>query len=193
MPAYSKTKMPFVSLVLNMVYSAYHMIFGGITQSWWLLTIGTYYVILSILRFSVLSTKSTGPFIRIFTGVMLMVLSIPLAGIIILSHAKDRGTHFHLIPMLTIALHAFTKITLATINLIRARKQLMEKEVILRNISFADALFSILSLQRSMLVSFDGMTKTGIQAMNLATGSCVCVIVFFLGCNLIRTKKSPYD
>lgn len=189
MQVYHKNKIPFISLTLNMVYSAYHIIFGRITQSWWLLTIGTYYVILSILRFSVLSTKSTGRFIRIFTGVMLMVLSIPLAGIVILSHAKDRGTHFPLIPMLAIAVYAFTKITLATINLIRARKQLMEKEAILRNISFADAFFSIFSLQRSMLVSFDGMTETGIRAMNLATGSCVCIIVFLLGFNLVRTKK----
>ena len=182
--------MPFASLALNMLYSAYHMIFGGITQSWWLLTIGTYYIILSIVRFSVLSSKSARGFIRIFTGVMLMVLSIPLAGIVILSHAKDRGTCFPLIPMLAIAVYAFTKITLATTNLIRIKKRLMEKERILRNISFADALFSIFSLQRSMLVSFDGMTETGIQAMNLATGSCVCVIIFFLGWNLIRTKKS---
>ena len=181
--------MPFVSLVLNMVYSAHHMIFGGITQSWWLLTIGTYYIILSIVRFSVLSSKSARGFIRIFTGVMLMVLSIPLAGIVILSHAKDRGTGFPLIPMLAIAVYAFTKVTLATTNLIRYKKRLMEKERILRHISFADALFSIFSLQRSMLVSFDGMTETGIHAMNLITGSCVFVIVFFLGCNLIRTKK----
>ena len=185
--------MPFASLALNMLYSAYHMIFGGITHSWWLLTIGTYYIILSIVRFSVLSSKSAGGFIRIFTGVMLMALSIPLAGIVILSYAKDRGTCFPLIPMLAIAVYAFTKITLATTNLIRIKKRLMEKETILRNISFADALFSIFSLQRSMLVSFDGMTETGIHAMNLITGSLVCVIVFFLGRNLIRTKKSPYD
>lgn len=189
MPVYNKRNIPFVSLVLNIVYSAYHMIFGGMTQSWWLLTIGTYYVILSILRFSVLSTKNTGPFIRIFTGVMLMVLSIPLAGTVILSYMKDRGTCFPLISMLAIAVYAFTKITIAAANLIRFRKCLLEKERILCHISFADALFSIFSLQRSMLVSFDGMTEAGILALNLATGSCVCVIVFFLGWNLIRTKK----
>lgn len=193
MPAFNKTKMPFVSLALNMVYSSYHIIFGGVTQSWWLLTIGAYYIILSIIRFSVLSSKSAGRFIRIFTGVMLMILSVPLAGIVILSHAKDRGTYFPLIPMLAIAVYAFTKITLAAMKLIRSKTRLMEKEMILRNITFADALFSIFSLQRSMLVSFDGMTETGIRAMNLATGCCVCVIVFFLGWNLTRTKNSPYD
>ena len=57
------------------------------------------------------------------------------------------------------------------------------------NISFVDALVSIVSLQRSMLVSFDGMTATEIRIMNVATGSAVCIIVFLLGLNLVRNKK----
>ena len=183
-------KLAIVSLLFNMVYSAYHIIFGITTRSWWLFTIGIYYTILSVVRFAVLRHRGNRRFVIRFTGIMLMVLSISLVGTVILAFVKDRGTVFHLIVMLTIAIYAFTKITLATIKWIKARKSKSVKLITLRNISFADAFVSIFSLQRSMLVSFEGMSEIEIRIMNLATGSAVCIIVFLLGLNLVRQSKS---
>ena len=182
-------KLALVSLLFNMVYSVYHIIFGITTHSWWFFTIGIYYAILSIVRFGVLRHKGKKHFVIRFTGIMLMVLSISLIGTVILAFVKDRGTEFHLIVMLAIALYSFTKITLATIKWIKARKSKSAKLITLRNISFADAFVSIFSLQRSMLVSFEGMTETEIRIMNVATGSAVCIIVFLLGLNLVQQKR----
>ena len=182
-------KLPLFSLLFNMVYSAYHIIFGITTHSWWFFTIGIYYAILSIVRFVVLQHKREKHFVIQFTGIMLMVLSLSLVGTVILAFVKDRGTEFHLIVMLAIAVYAFTKITLATIKWIKARKSKSVKLITLRNISFADAFVSIFSLQRSMLVSFEGMSEMGIRIMNVATGSAVCIIVFLLGLNLVQQKR----
>ena len=182
-------KLALVSLIFNMVYSAYHMIFGIAAHSWWFFTIGIYYAILSIVRFVVLRHKGKKHFVIRFTGIMLMVLSISLVGTVILAFVKDRGTEFHLIVMLAIAVYAFTKITLATIKWIKARKSRSVKLITLRNISFADAFVSIFSLQRSMLVSFEGMSEMEIRMMNAATGFAVCLIVFLLGLNLVRQKR----
>ena len=182
-------KLALVSLLFNMVYSAYHIIFGITTRSWWFFTIGIYYAILSIVRFVVLRHKGKKHFVIRFTGIMLMVLSISLIGTVILAFVKDRGTEFHLIIMLAVAVYAFTKITLATIKWIKARKSKSVKLITLRNISFADAFVSIFSLQRSMLVSFEGMSEIEIRIMNVATGSAVCVIVFLLGLNLVKQNR----
>ena len=182
-------KLALVSLLFNMVYSAYHIIFGITTHSWWLFTIGIYYAILSIVRFVVLRHKGKKHFVIRFTGIMLMVLSLSLVGTVILAFVKDRGTKFPLIVMLAIAVYAFTKITLATIKWIKARKSKSVKLITLRNISFADAFVSIFSLQRSMLVSFEGMSEIEIRIMNVATGSAVCIIVFLLGLNLVQQKR----
>ncbi len=182
-------KFALISLLFNMIYSVYHIVFGITTQSWWLFSIGIYYAILSIVRFVVLQHKGKKRFVIQFTGIMLMVLSLSLVGTVILAFIKDRGTVFHLIVMLAIAVYAFTKITLATIKWIKARKSTSAKLITLRNISFADAFVSIFSLQRSMLVSFEGMSEIEIRFMNLATGSAVCIIVFLLGLNLVHTKK----
>ena len=182
-------KRSFFSLVFNLAFSAYHIVFGVITYSWWLLTVGVYYAILSTVRFAVLLTKKEKRSTAKFAGAMLIMLSIPLAGTVILSFMKDRGTVFHEIVMITIAVYAFTKITLATVNLIRSRKSASLRLIILRNISFATAFVSIFSLQRSMLVSFGDMSESSIRIMNLATGTSVCVIVFLLGLNLVRNKN----
>ncbi len=178
------------SLLFNVTYSAYHIIFGVITRSWWLFTVGIYYLILSTVRAVVLQAKAQGHFAVRFTGGMLMTLSVPIVGVVILSFVKDRGTVFPLIVMLAIAVYAFTKITLATVNWIKTRKSTSAKLLALRNISFADAFVSIFSLQRSMLVSFEGMTAAEIQMMNTLTGSAVCIIVFLLGLNLLRYREA---
>ena len=182
-------KLTLASLSFNIAFATYHIVMGLLTSSWWLLTLGSYYFVLSIVRFVVLRSKSKERFIAKFTGWMLIILSIPLAGTVILSVVRDRGLKLHMIVMIAMAVYAFTKITLATIKLIKARRSTSAILITLRNISFADAFVSIFALQRSMLVSFEGMTEVEIVIMNATLGSAVCVIVFLLGMNLLRSKK----
>lgn len=186
-------KISLFSLIFNVAFGVYHLLFGIVSSSWWLLTLGSYYLILSIVRFAVLISKSKELFIAKFTGWMLMVLSIPLSGTVILLIVRDRGHAYHMIVMIAMAAYAFTKITLATINLIKSRRSTSGALITLRNISFADAFVSVFALQRSMLVSFEGMTETEILIMNATLGSAVCVIVFLLGLNLVRSKKILFN
>lgn len=182
-------KIAILSLVSNVAYSAYNIVFGVLTHSWWLLAVGLYFVILSVVRFVVILSKKRGRFITRITGGMLISLSIPLVATAFLSVIGDRGHKFHIIAMIAIATYAFTKITLATINLIKSRHSASAQMIALRNISFADAFVSIFSLQRSMLVTFEGMTNAEITIMNACTGSAVCIIVFLLGLNLVTNKN----
>lgn len=180
-------KFALVSLIFNIAFSAYHLVFGFVSGSWWMLTLGSYYLILSIIRFIVLRSKAKGSFITRFTGWMLIILSIPLIGTVILSIVRDRGHEYHMIVMIAMAAYAFTKITFATIKLIKSYRSALAKLITLRNISFADAFVSIFALQRSMLVSFKGMTESEILIMNIALGFAVCVIVILLGINLLKS------
>ena len=182
-------KLSLASLLFNIAFATHHLVMGLVTSSWWLLTLGSYYFVLSLVRFVVLRSGSKEYFIAKFTGWMLILLSIPLIGTVILSVVQDRGHERHMIVMIAMAAYAFTKITLATIKLIKARRSTSATLITLRNISFADAFVSIFALQRSMLVSFEGMTEAEIVVMNATLGSAACVIVFLLGLNLLRNKK----
>ena len=182
-------KIAIASLVFNIAFAIYHLVMGLVTSSWWLLTLGSYYLILSTVRFAVLRSKSKERFIAKFTGWMLMLLSIPLVGTVILSVLRDRGHKLHMIVMIAMAAYAFTKITLAIIKFIKARRSKSAILLTLRNISLADAFVSIFALQRSMLVSFEGMSEAEIVIINAALGSAVCIACFLLGLLLLLNRQ----
>ena len=186
-------KFSLLSLLFNSAFCAYHIVFGVITHSWWLITVGVYYGVLSLVRFAVLQLKNNNGFIMKFTGVMLMILLLPLVGTVILAVVRDRGIVMHEIVMIAMATYSFTKITLAIINLVKARKSASAKIVTLRNISLSDACVSIFALQRSMLVSFGDMSETDIQIFNAVIGATVCIIVFLLGLNLVKNNKILFN
>ena len=61
-------KIALASLIFNIAFAAYHLVMGLVTSSWWLLTLGSYYLVLSVVRFVVLRSKSKERFITKFTG-----------------------------------------------------------------------------------------------------------------------------
>lgn len=186
-------KLALLSLIFNIIFAMYHIGSGVITHSWWLFTVGIYYAILSIVRFAVLRIKKQNDFVTRFAGVMLMLLSLPLVGTVILAVVRDRGIVMNEIVIIAMATYYFTKITLAIINLIKARKSTSPKHVTLRNISLSDACVSIFALQRSMLVSFGAMSKNDICIFNAVIGAAVCITVFLLGLNLAKNKKVLFN
>ena len=186
---------PYASLLINSLYAVGNCAIGLLSHSWWFITAGAYYAVLSAARFCVMNTARKAKdytdgaaFARRTTGILLIVLSVCLVGINILSAVKERGTNFHEIVMIAIAVYAFSKITLAIIGIARARQCASQFTKTLRNISFADSVVSIYSLQRSMLVSFPGMKPSEIQLFNVLTGTAAWIIVLFLGINLLGGK-----
>ena len=186
---------PNISLAINFLYAISNCIVGFLNFSWWFITVGAYYTVLAVTRFSVLQVKrkangnyDTELFARRITGILLVVLSVCIVGVNILSAVKDRGTNFHIIVMITIATYTFTKITIAIIGMVKVKRFASPVIKTLRNISLADACVSIYSMQRSMLVSFPGMETADILLLNILTGTAVWIVVLLLGINLIGGK-----
>ena len=195
MKALNLVKSPYTSLAFNIAYAIGNCIIGFLIHSWWFITVGAYYTVLAITRFSVLKVKrkangsyDTELFARRITGILLVVLSFCIVGVNIMSAVKDRGTAFHKIVMITIATYTFTKITIAIIGMVKAKRYASPVLKTLRNISLADACVSIYTMQRSMLVSFPGMEAAEILLLNIFTGTAVWMVVLLLGINLIGGK-----
>lgn len=192
MKAFQIVKNPYTSLAINFLYALGNCGVGFLSHSWWFITVGAYYVVLAVARFSVLQVKrkaggnyDTELFARSITGILLVVLSVCIVGVNILSALKERGTAFHEIIMIAIATYTFTKITFAIIGMVQARHTPSPVLKTLRNIALADACVSVYTMQRSMLQSFPGLTPAEIQIFNILTGTAVWLIVLFLGINLI--------
>jgi len=186
------TSMTLLSLVFNLTYAVYNCVLGFVSHSWWFITLSAYYAVLGVMRFAVLQIKrksETEIFAKKFTGFCFLFLSVCLVGTVILSLTDNRGVKHHEIVMITIALYTFTKVVLGIINLVKSKKLSSPAFKTLRNISFADALVSVFSLQRSMLVTFEGMSEGDIFLFNVLTGTGVCISVLVLGINLIGGRR----
>lgn len=178
---------------LNLVFAAYNCILGIVSASLWFLSLGAYYINLSVMRICVISfsdkTEKNDQFIMKFSGIMIFVLSLILSFIVYMTIEQEGATKYHEIVMITIALYAFTKLTLAIIAVVKGKKNKCHSTKTLHSIAFADSIVSIYSLQRSMLVSFEGMKHSDIILMNTLSGIAMCIMVIFIGINLIKGEK----
>ena len=172
------------SFSLNLLYAFYHAALGIINQSVWFITMCAYYIVLSTMRLSAVlcerknrSTLSNGIeyFVMKLCGVLLILLNFILAGAIYISLSQNIATKYGEIIMITIATYTFSKITMTVIKAVKQRKNPSPLLSVIRSISYAEVAASVLTLQRSMLVSFDGMSNTEIHTMNaLKIGRASC-------------------
>ena len=65
--------------------------------------------------------------------------------------------------------------------------------VTLRNISYADALVSILSLQTAMFAAFGQNSGRMIPITNALTGAGVCLMIFALGIYMVHKSKNTLN
>ena len=188
-----------VGLVVNLAYALYNGVMGIILQSLWLLLLCAYYIILSVMRFSAVlynyrsknnNHSFSERFLFRFLGGMLTLFSVILAPSVYLSFRYDVAVSHQEIMMITIATYTFYKIILAIVNAVKVRKHNSLLLIAIRNIGCADAAASLLTLQRSMLVSFDGMSIQDIDMMNALTGAGVCLLTAVLGIYMIFKKEN---
>jgi len=92
--------------------------------------------------------------------------------------------------MITIAAYTFFKIIMAIVKAVKQHKNPSPLLAVIRNIGYAEAAASILTLQRSMLVSFGTMDNTEAHIMNILTGSAVCLYVLIIGMYLLLKRKN---
>ncbi len=178
--------------LLNIAYAIANLFVGIYKSSLWFVALGVYYSVLCVTRIAVIlmRKRKNGISTLSYTGVMLILTTLPLTVTVALCYSHDVGKSFHGIIMISLALYSLTKITLAVINLIRSKGRSLPAERALRSISFADALVSIASFQRSMLVSFGHMKTSDIRLCNTLTGYGVCTLILALGFALTVTSKS---
>ncbi len=182
------------SFFLNLLYAFYHAALGIINQSIWFITMCAYYIVLSAMRLSAVlcERKNRGVscndmeyFVMKLCGILLILLNFVLGSAIYISLSQNIATKHGEIVMITIAAYTFYKITITVIKAVKQRKNPSPLLSVIRSISYAEVAASVLTLQRSMLVSFGEMNETDIHTMNILTGSAVCLFVLILGITLI--------
>lgn len=187
-----------IAFVFNLLYALYYCVLGVINLSLWFITMCAFYGILATVRFSAVLCErknqdvvsyDTEKFVMKLSGILLTALSILLAVMNYLSLSQSIAVKYGEIIMITIATYTFYKITMAVIRNVKQRQNPSPLLRTLRSISYAEIAASVLTLQRSMLVSFGTMGSRQIYLMNAITGAVVCLFVWILGLSMIAKSK----
>ena len=177
------------ALAVDLAYAVYHGMLGAARLSLWMVTLCVYYTVLGVMRLSAVlcarkggGQQDTEYFVMALCGGLLVLFSLVLAGANYLSLSRRIAVRYGEITMITIAAYTFAKLGLVAARFVR--RQAPPLLAVLRQINLAEAA-SVLTLQRSMLVSFGGMGAAETYTMNALTGAAVSVLVLALGVRMV--------
>ena len=186
-----------IAFVFHLLYAIYHCVLGIINLSLWFIAMCAFYGILAIMRFSAVlcerkkqeaASYDAEKFVMKLSGILLAVLSFILAAVNYISLSQSMIAKHGEIIMITIAAYTFYKVTMAIIRAVKQHKNPSPLLKTLRCITYAEVAASLLTLQRSMLVSFGTINGRQVSLMNAVTGAAVCLFVLELGISM--TVKS---
>ncbi len=186
------------SIALHLAYALYHGVLGFCGRSWWFIALCGYYAVLSAARFFVVLCLIRGGrlqqpelerFVPGVVGALLLALGCVLSGVNTASIAENAAIQYGEIVMITIAVWTFGKLTMAIVRAVRHRRQDSPLLSAIRGIGYAEAAASVLTLQRSMLVSFGAMAAGEIALMNALTGAGAVLFIAFLGIRMIKENR----
>ena len=189
-----------ISFLLNILFAGYNAVIGYLNWSAWFCVLAVYYVMLSIMRFlvlryernlskkSALKQKAGENYIRRNCGILLLIMTIALGVIVTLISTKEGGKEYPGYLIYVVALYTFYKIIISIVQMVKVSKMGSHLLGTVRNIGYADALVSILSLQTAMFVSFDDGTGIDVR-FNLITGITVCLMIVIMGIWMIVTAR----
>ena len=181
------------TLAMNLLYGTGHAVLGLMDGSLWLLVMAAYYILLGMMRFGAVLTErkhASERFVMRFCGGMLMVLALVMGAATVISLIQERAVPHGIVIMLIIAIYTFWKMTMAIVHTVQAHQSGTPLTRTIRNITLASALASLMTMQRSMLVSFQGeATAQEMMILNICTGTAVCLLVFLMGLNMVFEEK----
>lgn len=198
------------SFAISTAYGAYNFTLAILNNSLWYGALAIYYILIACMRGGVIvhhrkkrKARRLGMTIererikQIKTycscGVMLVLMMVAIS-LSVMQMIRDNNTFEHTgIMIYASATYTFYKITVAIINLVKAKKKTDDLTVqAIRNINMADALVSMLALQTSLLHAFseeNGKDSMYIYTLNGVTGAVVCFLVLGLGIYMIINSQ----
>lgn len=182
--------------VINLVYAGIKLFSGIYYQSLWFITLAVYYILLAIMRFSLLhhvrkkrkaGTDQTSEWSRYrLCGIVLLLMNQVLMGIIVLVVHQNSGFEYPGMLIYIMALYTFYAAIIAVRNVMKFRKYGSPVLSAAKIINLTAALVSVLSLETAMLTQFGAADDAGFrQIMTASTGAGVMILVLGMAIYMI--------
>lgn len=183
-------------LFINLLYAGIKMFSGIFYRSVWFVTLAVYYILLAVMRASLLhfvrahgsagENKSAGLKRYRLCGIILLFMNIALAGMVILVVHENSGFEYPGMLIYVMAMYAFYATIMAVWNVIKFRRYGSSVMSAAKVINLTAALVSMLSLETAMLTQFgaaeDPMFR---QVMTASTGAGISILVLGMAVYMI--------
>ena len=180
----------------NVIYAVFHLWLGFYHHTFWYYSLGGYYICLAVMRFYLVrylrkNKPGENPETELkryrFCGWIFLAMNTALALIIFFMVYWNRTFEHNMITAIAMAAYTFTTFTVAIINLIKYRKYNSPILSASKTISMAAACVSMLTLESTMLTTFnDGSLSLASRRIMLGTtGAAVSAFVITMAVVMI--------
>lgn len=183
---------------INLLYAGIKMFSGILYRSIWLITLAVYYILLAVMRASLLhyvrkggkNTVSEWKRYRL-CGIILLFMNVALTGIIVLVIHQNSGFEYPGMLIYVMAMYAFYAAVTAVWDVVKFRRYGRPVMSAAKVINLTAALVSMLSLETAMLTQFGAADDpTFRQIMTASTGAGISMTVLGMAVFMIvRSTK----
>lgn len=170
----------YTGLAADILYTVFRAVAGISGGSVWLISMSVYYLVLAALRGNIAVCIRGGADDRKRqwrcyrrTGVLLLLLNIPMGGMIVLMVTTDSGYQYAGYIIYLSAIYTFYMVTRAVMNLFKFRRIGSPALSAAKVVDFTSALMSLLGLQTAMISRFSEKADDFRTMMNAITGGFV--------------------
>lgn len=189
--------------LINLFYAGVKLFSGIYYHSVWFGTLAVYYIMIAVMRFSLLHHVHRGRKNKVsewrryrLCGIVLLFMNAALAGIVILAVHQNSGFEYPGMLIYIMALYTFYATITAVWNVIKFRRYGSPILSAAKGINLTAAMVSMLSLETAMLTQFGAADDAGFrQMMTALTGAGVCVVVTGMAVYMLvhATKRLKYE
>lgn len=191
-----------LSFLVTAAYTAYNVFLAAAYKSYFNLGISVYYALLLCIMLYVISAevkfnkagytdgqKERGRKKLFFVqSILLLVIDLALIAPVSMMVLQQKNADYSEITAIMTAAFTVYKTVTATINFIKTRKSNNSSVKILRNINFVDALVSVLSLQYTLIMTFNGGAMNGMLA--LCASSTFAIWSFIAAISVVTLSRA---
>ncbi len=178
------------SLAVTFIFAVYNGYLGIRHASLWYGTISVYYILLTVLRGSIIiaaqridrleSQEATRKKAFLAISCLLLILNTSLIVPISIMVRQQKPVSLTLIPAIVMAAYTTYKVTMASVNLRKRRISSDRLVWLLRTISFIDALVSILTLQNTLIMVKSSGRNQSMLPLTAFTSALVWIAILLL-------------
>lgn len=179
-----------ISMIITLFFAIYNFIIGLIYNYIWIISVSIYYLLLTIIRIYIeiiYLKKKDNKVHHIIQSIVLLLINISLLLPIYLLVLNQKQVNNNSIMAITVATYTTYKIINSVLNYKKAQNENNTIKII-RTISLLDALFAILNLQNTLVVTF-GQIEEMIILISISSFLIALLMIIISFKNLINNIK----